>query len=240
MRIAFISAAIAALVLSAGIASGAPRDYRVGDVVIYDNPNDDVPPRKGRVTRVDDGKLWIDFGEFQSGLKITEQSQILWLHTNAVDDWTRPAGAAPAPDAAAAPAPRTMGAAPPTAPADAGDASDVFGKWSTFYVGHPVAYAPGDGYIYLRQERGAQGGLLIIRRDGTYTWNTNSGIINGRWRAAKADEIRGGFGRGGIRLLRGENGWDYTVQRRPRTSNTVPDSIALWTSGYQVNAYRVQ
>ncbi|MBV9541010.1 MAG: hypothetical protein JO167_07060 [Alphaproteobacteria bacterium] len=134
----------------------------------------------------------------------------------------------------------TYSTMPHAAEAMAPIAKSVFGKWSTFYVGHPVTYAPGDGYVYLQQERGAQGGLLIIRPDGSYTWNTNAGVINGRWRQATANELLGGFGPTGIRLLHGESGWDYNIQARPRTSNTVPDSIAIWTSGYQVNAYRVR
>ena len=53
------------------------------------------------------------------------------------------------------------------------------------------------------------------------------------------DELRGQFDGPGT-SLRGENGWDYTVTRRPRQSEAVPDSICITTNGYQVNAYRVQ
>lgn len=117
----------------------------------------------------------------------------------------------------------------------------MFGNWSTLQIGHTVTYAPGDGYIYQKQEIGAKAGVITIRPNGTYTWNSKSqGVINGRWRPATEQELRGGFGPTGIRLLHGESGWDYNVQRRPRQSTSVPDSIAIWTSGYQVNGYRVR
>lgn len=233
----------------------AGEGYHVGDVVTYQNPNDGSPPRKARITRIDpDGNLWLDFAEFQPGLNIAEASKIVFKGTNAYSDWTRSVGAAPAPIPDApppdaphatvpAPAPTTPRTAQPAAramPAAATTLDYFFGKWSTLYVGHPVGYAPGDGYVYIQMDRAAKGGLLTLERDGSYTWSTSQGLIHGHWRAATADELRGQFDGPGIRLLGGENGWDYTVTRRPRQSDTVPDSIALVASGYQVNAYRVR
>ncbi|HWA62176.1 MAG TPA: hypothetical protein VG939_12420, partial [Caulobacteraceae bacterium] len=262
MRLFTIIAAAALLAAPvAGLAAG--HAYQVGEVVIYHNPYDGSPARKGRVTRVDPDKIWVDFKEFQPGLNIAEASKILYLGTNAVDDWTQPVGGGEANGVPAGggpgdvpPAPAGIGGQPgATPPVDpppvdpppidpppvAATDDSVFGVWGTLQVGHTVTFAPGDGWVYQRQEIGAQAGDITIRPDGTFTWNSKSqGVINGRWRQATADELRGGFGPTGIRLLRGESGWDYNVQRRPRTGANVPDSIAIWTSGYQVNGYRVR
>jgi len=270
MRLSAIVAA-GALALAAALASptaAAAHEYQVGDIVIYHNPYDGTPERKGRVTQVDDSKIWVDFKEFQPGLNIAEASKILWKNTNAVDDFLHPAdGAAPPGGAPADGAPPPVPAGPPAggggdggfptmpppgaanlaqpagcAPAaQQASAGDVFGTWSTLQIGHTVNYAPGDGYIYQKQEIGAQAGNITIKPDGTFVWNSKSeGVIRGHWRAATEAELRGGFGASGIRLLKGESGWDYNVQRRPHASPNAPDSIAIWTSGYQVNGYRVR
>lgn len=227
------------------LAAAAPQRFQVGQVIVYRNPNDGTPALTGRVTRIDaEGNVWVDFKEFQPGLDAAQSSKILFKGTNQLDDWTTPAGAAAqasAPTAAAAAAAPVAPAAPAAAATGAIAPGYFLGHWSTLYVGHPVGYAPGDGFVYIKTERAAQGGRLTIRPDGSYTWETTSqGLIRGQWRAATTDELRGQFDGPGLRLLRGENGWDYTVTRRPRQSEAVPDSICIATNGYQVNAYRVQ
>ena len=229
------------------LATAAPSRFQVGQVIVYRNPNDGTPALTGRVTKVDaEGNVWVDFKEFQPGLNAAAGSKILFKGTNQLEDWTTPAGApaqasAPAAAAAAAPVASAAPAAPAATAAGATAPGYFLGHWSTLYVGHPVGYAPGDGFVYIKTERAAQGGRLTIRPDGSYTWETTSqGLIRGQWRAATTDELRGQFDGPGLRLLRGENGWDYTVTRRPRQSDAVPDSICIATSGYQVNAYRVQ
>ena len=118
---------------------------------------------------------------------------------------------------------------------------NVFGNWSTQYVGHALTYATGDGDVYIKPEVSATGGMLTINRDGTFVWHTvGQGTINGHWRPATANELLGGFGPDGIRILHGESGWDYNVQTRRKTSPNDADSIAIWTSGYQVNGWRVK
>ena len=192
----------------------------------------------------------MDFKEFDPSLNIVEASKIIFKGTNGFDDWTHPAGAVvPAsktPPPPGAPAERAMpptgnppqGAAEPAqAPASV---ESFFGKWSTLYVGHPVGYAPGDGYVYIQQERAAQGGLITINRDGTFVWNTNQGPLHGKWRPATQSELLGQFPGGGIRMLKGENGWDYTITHRRRVSDNVPDSIAIVADGYEVIGWRVR
>jgi hypothetical protein len=160
-----------------------------------------------------------------------------------VDDFLRPAdGAAAAPAVAGArPATATAARAPAVASPEGCANARMFGTWSTLQIGHTVDYAPGDGYVHQRQEIGAQAGNIVIKADHTFVWNSKvEGVIRGQWRDATASEVLGGFGTTGIRLIRGESGWDYNVQCRRKQSPTDGDSIAIWTSGYQVNGYRVR
>jgi hypothetical protein len=254
-----LSLAAAALILAAQATVAVAHDYQIGEIIVYDNPYDDVPARKGRVTKISGDQIWVDFREFNPGLNIADSSKILFKGTNQVDDWTRPdapeagapAGAnagAPAPQAMTrqtAPAQTAMHRQPATAPAPVaapatGSLASLFGRWSTLQIGHTVITAPGDGYIYQQQEVGAKAGEIIIRADGTYSWNSKSqGLINGSWREATASELRGGYAGPGIRLIHGETGWDYNVQMRAQTGVQNTASISIWTSGYQVNAYKV-
>jgi hypothetical protein len=237
-------AVAAPLGLSAGPALAT--DYQVGDVLIYDNPYDDVPARRGRVTKHVDGQVWVDFSEFTPGLSITEASTILFEGTNTLDDWARPDGAGDeigaVPDDTAVPAPM----ADPAQTVDvatAGSLTDLFGLWSTLQVGHTVLTEPGDGYIYQKQEIAAQAGTIAINSNGTFLWNSVSeGVIEGSWRPLSADEIRSEGGRDdrpGIRLTHGEGGWDYNVQLG-RETGILPPGLVIWTEGYQVNAYRME
>lgn len=81
--------------LTTAVATAATRTYQVGDVLIYDNPYDDTPARKGRVTRVVGDQVWVDFSEFQPNLNIAEASKLLFKGSQ-IDDFTRRADAAPA------------------------------------------------------------------------------------------------------------------------------------------------
>jgi hypothetical protein len=234
-------------------ATPAAGGYQVGQVIVYDNPNDAVPPRKGRVTKLSGDQVWVNFGEFDASLNAGDASKILFKGTNELDDWTRPddpgkqGNAAPG---ANTPAPTTPApaVAPGTAPdqaavnvADAGTQASLFGLWSTLQIGHTVITAPGDGYIYQKQEIADKAGAIAINPDGTYLWNSvGEGVIKGTWREASAAEVKGGYDGPGIRLIHAEGGWDYNVQLRPQNGTQDAASIIIWTQGYQVNAYRME
>jgi hypothetical protein len=240
-------------------APAAAGGYQVGQVIVYDNPNDSVPPRKGRVTKLSGDQVWVNFGEFDPSLNAGDAAKVLFKGTNELDDWTRPDGPgkganvvpdanAPAPAAAPdanAPAPAVApGAAPDQTAAnvaDAGTLASLFGLWSTLQIGHTVIVAPGDGYIYQKQEIADKAGAIAINPDGTYLWNSVSeGVIKGTWREASAAEVKAGYDGPGIRLIHAEGGWDYNVQLRPQNGTQAAASIIIWTQGYQVNAYRME
>jgi hypothetical protein len=99
---AAVAITVLAHVGSSTTATAAPRSYQVGDVLIYHNPYDNMPARKGRVTRIVGDQVWVDFREFQPDLNIADASKILFKG-NQLDDFTRPAD--PAPAAGTPPAP---------------------------------------------------------------------------------------------------------------------------------------
>ncbi len=82
--------------------------------------------------------------------------------------------------------------------------NELFGKWLFSKVG-----APGNP-MYAKS-----GGALTISANGTYVWDTGSGIVRGSWRNATAEEM-GGVDKGGegIVLLKGKGGWDWIAARR--------------------------
>lgn len=73
MRSAFPFGVFAAAIMAAVPTAVAAREYRVGDVVLYQNPYDGTPARKARVTRVEPDKIWLDFAAFQPNLSVTER-----------------------------------------------------------------------------------------------------------------------------------------------------------------------
>ncbi|MZP31385.1 hypothetical protein GTO91_16925 [Heliobacterium undosum] len=82
-------------------------------------------------------------------------------------------------------------------------------------------------------------GTLVIRSDGTYTWNTSSGVIEGAWQ--KSGEGTG-VGSYPIILLKGELGRDYKVGRGDGTTQGRETNISIgdlkglrWTRGTPSN-----
>jgi hypothetical protein len=70
-----------------------------------------------------------------------------------------------------------------------------------YVVGGTVDTAPGDGYIYRKNESIAKLGFLTIDAGGTYTWKVEPSdpparYVRGTWRKATAAEMRlqGGAG----------------------------------------------
>lgn len=89
------------------------------------------------------------------------------------------------------------------------------GTWLMYVVGGTVDYAPGDGYIYRKNESVAKLGFLTINSNGTYTWKVNPSdppakYVKGTWRMATRDEmdLRGGAG---IVLQKAAEGTDWIV-----------------------------
>jgi hypothetical protein len=89
------------------------------------------------------------------------------------------------------------------------------GAWIMYVVGGTVDTAPGDGYIYRKNESLAKLGFLTIHGDGTYTWKVNptdppAKYVSGTWRRATAAEmnLQGGAG---IVLQHAAEGADWIV-----------------------------
>jgi hypothetical protein len=69
------------------------------------------------------------------------------------------------------------------------------------------------GTLYRRTEYSGLSGTLVVRPDGTYTWNANT-PVSGRWRRATKSEMdinhQGGAG---VVLLQAKSGWDWVVMK---------------------------
>lgn len=82
--------------------------------------------------------------------------------------------------------------------------NELFGRWLFSKVG-----APGNP-MYAKN-----GGGLTINANGTYVWETASGIVRGTWRNATSEEMAGvDKGGEGIVLMKGKGGWDWIAARR--------------------------
>lgn len=89
------------------------------------------------------------------------------------------------------------------------------GTWVMYVVGGTVDYAPGNGYIYRKNESLAKLGFLTINSDGAYTWKVNPSdppakYVRGRWRKATPEEM-GLQGGAGIVLQKAAEGADWIV-----------------------------
>ena len=91
----------------------------------------------------------------------------------------------------------------------------LMGNWTVSVIAPTVDRLHYDGWVYRREEFGAQAGLLQVSGNGTYTWQQRPGdppaaYVHGRWRLSAAEEM-GLQGGAGIVLLRGEAGADWIV-----------------------------
>jgi hypothetical protein len=89
------------------------------------------------------------------------------------------------------------------------------GTWIMYVVGGTVDTAPGDGWIYRKNESVAKLGFLTISGDGSYTWKVEptdppAKYVKGHWRAATPPEmvLQGGAG---IVLRHAAEGADWIV-----------------------------
>lgn len=82
--------------------------------------------------------------------------------------------------------------------------NELFGRWLFSKVG-----APGNP-IFAKN-----GGALTINANGTYSWDTPSGLIRGTWRNATPEEMAGvDKGGEGLVLSGGKGGSDWIAARR--------------------------
>jgi hypothetical protein len=89
------------------------------------------------------------------------------------------------------------------------------GTWIMYVTGGTVDTAPGDGYIYRKNESTAKLGFLTINADGTYVWKVNptdppAKYVKGTWRKAAKNEM-GLQGGAGIVLQKAAEGRDWIV-----------------------------
>jgi hypothetical protein len=84
------------------------------------------------------------------------------------------------------------------------------GKWSLF-MGSPPHYEERGDDIYLVVEMGAAADPIEIHRDGTYSWETDQGVIDGSWQAIPAGQDKYHKGTPAILLTAGEGGHDWQM-----------------------------
>ncbi|MBC9785361.1 copper amine oxidase N-terminal domain-containing protein [Heliobacterium chlorum] len=119
------------------------------------------------------------------------------------------------------------------------DLSFFFKEWK-LNVGGGSTIIPGISYDTQITSAGTGTiGTLVIRSDGTYTWNTASGQIDGNWKSSGQGTDVGSYP---IILLNGELGRDYKVGRGDGTTQgretniTIGDLKGLrWTIGKPAN-----
>ena len=89
------------------------------------------------------------------------------------------------------------------------------GTWLMYVIGGTVDTAPGDGYIYRKNESIGKLGFLTINSNGTYIWKVEpvdppAKYLKGTWRKATKEEmnLQGGAG---IVLQKAAEGSDWLV-----------------------------
>ncbi len=87
------------------------------------------------------------------------------------------------------------------------------GTWVMNVIGGVVYTAPGDGYIYRKNESFAHLGFVTINGNGTYSWKVGPSdppakYVKGTWRNATKKEM-GLQGGAGIVLLKAAEGYDW-------------------------------
>lgn len=90
----------------------------------------------------------------------------------------------------------------------------LHGKWRLLKVGAPTTFAKG-GDLYRRGEYAGDAGSVIINPDGSYLWDSPSGVLKDKWRKATADEIAKSDK--GVVLLKAKSAEDWLVFKRSET-----------------------
>ena len=87
---------------------------------------------------------------------------------------------------------------------------ELFGKWETNKIGLPTHAIVGDYYVTTLELAKAKTGTVTINPDGTYVWDTGTGVIQGTWRDATHDEMADQGGAGVI-LTNAKSGVDWVA-----------------------------
>ncbi len=91
---------------------------------------------------------------------------------------------------------------------------ELLGAWRLIKVGATTSVTRG-GNNYQRQEYAGLAGSLTVNANGTYLWNSPSGMLRGNWRAASAEEMaKSDKGGAGVVLLAAKSGADWLVHKR--------------------------
>ena len=91
---------------------------------------------------------------------------------------------------------------------------ELMGAWRLMKVGATTSVTRG-GNLYQRQEYAGLAGSLNVNANGTYLWNSPSGVLRGNWRAATAEEMaKSDKGGAGVVLLAAKSGADWLLHKR--------------------------
>ena len=92
--------------------------------------------------------------------------------------------------------------------------AELMGTWRIAKVGATTTVTRG-GDLYQRQEYAGLAGSMTINPNGTYVWNSPSGVLRGNWRAATREEMaKSDKGGDGVVLLGAKDGVDWLVHKR--------------------------
>ena len=92
--------------------------------------------------------------------------------------------------------------------------TSLTGRWLIAKVGATTTFARG-GDLYQRQEYAGNAGSLEVNADGSYRWDSPSGLLIGRWRNATPDELAlSDKGGAGVVLMKAKSGADWLVHSR--------------------------
>jgi hypothetical protein len=95
-----------------------------------------------------------------------------------------------------------------------GRVADLIGRWRMFKVGATTTFNKGNE-TWRRMEYHGDAGALSVNGDGSFLWDSPSGILKGQWRKASTTEMAGVHKGGeGVVLTKAKEGGDWLVVRR--------------------------
>jgi hypothetical protein len=104
------------------------------------------------------------------------------------------------------------------------------GRWDIAKIGGTTAITKG-GQDYRRQEMAGLAGSLTVNADGTYLWNSPSGVFKGQWRKATPEEMgRSDTGGDGVVLLQAKSGADWIVFKSTEPGLQGKDGVRIGVS----------
>jgi len=111
------------------------------------------------------------------------------------------------------------------------------GKWYIAIISPTLDRAKADGWVYRKEEYGANSGFVRINPDHTFVWqifpqDPVSKQIKGTWRLATDAEM-GLQGGAGIVLIRGESATNWIAFNRGATEHDFIEMQSLEARGTQ-------